>query len=233
MITPKCPGPAEGAQGVRRLHAGALVLALVVLAAGGAPLAQEARHWSFDDTPAGGLPAYVIAAKTGPGPMPRWEVMVEPTAPSPPHVLAQRSSDRVNARFNLAVMEDTDYQDVDLEVKLAAMTGQLDQGGGLVWRYQDADDYYVARVNPLERNFRVYRVVKGARTQLGSARVAIDRGTWHTMRVVMRGDRIEGYLDGKKHLEARDGTFTHGRIGLWTKADAVTAFDELRASPLR
>jgi len=206
-----------------------LALLLALVPAG----AQEVRTWNFDDTPVGRLPASVTPQKTGPGPLPRWEVTADPTAPSPPHVLQQRSSDRVGSRFNLAVMDTTDYQDLELEVKLEAIAGTLDQGGGLVWRYQDADDYYVARVNPLERNFRVYRVVKGSRTQLQSATVSMERGTWHTMRVTAKGDRMECYFDGKRYLDARDRTFARGKIGLWTKADAVTAFDDLRVAPLR
>ena len=116
---------------------------------------------------------------------------------------------------------------MDITVRLKAVAGELDRGGGLVWRAKDKDNYYIARYNPLEDNFRVYKVEAGKRTQLQSARVPGDT-KWHTLRVTMSGTRITCYLDGTKHLETDDPTFPEaGKIGLWSKADAQSYFDDL------
>ncbi|MGH7410882.1 MAG: family 16 glycoside hydrolase [Candidatus Methylomirabilis sp.] len=165
--------------------------------------------------------------------MPTWEVHADPTAPSKPNVLAQRSKENAGEHFNLAIVEDSNYQDLELEVSFKAVEGEEDRGGGVVWRYQDPNNYYIARANPLEDNFRIYRVVKGWRKQLQSASAKVTSGTWHTIRIVARGDRMEGFYDGERRLEIRDETFARGKIGLWTKADAVTHFDDLRARPLK
>jgi hypothetical protein len=110
---------------------------------------------------------------------------------------------------------------------MKAIAGKEDQGGGLVWRAKDAKNYYVARYNPLEDNYRLYKVEKGKRTQLKSANIKPREG-WHTLRVSMKGNVIECYYDGQKFLEAEDGTFSDsGKIGLWTKSDAQTHFDGL------
>ena len=145
---------------------------------------------------------------------------------SGPRVLAQTGRGS-SPTFNLAIASATAYLDVDLSVKLHSVSGEIDQGGGLVWRLADPKNYYVARYNPLETNFRLYKVVAGKRTQLATADVDAGPG-WHALRVTMRGDAIACSLDEKPLLEARDGTFPKaGRIGLWTKADAATRFDTL------
>jgi len=195
--------------------------------------AGEWRTWTFDQAPAGQLPSGVSTQQTGGGTLPKWEVLADSTAPSPPHVLAQRSQTNSGEGFNLAVIEDSDYQDLELEVRFKAVEGSEDRGGGLVWHYQDPDNYYIARANPLEDNFRIYRVVRGVRRQMGSAYFKVTSGGWHTMRIVARGDRMECFYDGTKYLEVRDTTFQRGKIGLWTKADAVTYFDDLRVRPIR
>lgn len=194
---------------------------------------SEWRTWNFDQVPAGHLPLGFSIRKTGNGTLPKWEVLADPTAPSKPNVLAQRSKENVGEHFNLVVVEDSEYQDLELEVKFKAIEGEEDQGGGLLWRYQDPDNYYIARANPLENNFRIYRVVKGWRKQLQSASVEVVSGTWHTLRIIARGDRMEGFYNGKKYLEIRDQTFTRGKIGLWSKADAVTNFDDVQVRPLK
>jgi len=106
-----------------------------------------------------------------------------------------------------------------------ATQGKFDQGGGPVWRYQDANNYYICRHNPLEDNFRIYKVIAGKRSQLASLDLKAETGQWHTIRVVMRGDKIVGSINGKE-LGVRDGAISKaGKVGLWTKADAVTEFD--------
>lgn len=130
--------------------------------------------------------------------------------------------------------EDTSFKDVEVSVAFKANAGRRDQGGGMVWRYRDANNYYVARVNPLEDNFRVYKVVGGKRIpEFRSAEVKVPPGGWHTLTVRIAGDPIECFLDGKKYLEAKDDTFTKpGKVGLWTKADARTSFDNFTVKDL-
>ncbi|HXT60229.1 MAG TPA: hypothetical protein VN699_16430 [Pirellulales bacterium] len=129
--------------------------------------------------------------------------------------------------FNVCLVKDGDAKDLGLQVRFKAVAGELDQGGGVVWRAKDAKNYYVARYNPLEDNFRVYKVVAGKRLQLATADIKRSDG-WHALRVTMRGEQIQCFYDGKKHLEVKDATFAgSGKVGLWSKADARTYFDEL------
>jgi hypothetical protein len=178
--------------------------------------------WNFDAEKAGDAPKG-FTREAG-----EWKVAGDDTAPSKPRVLAQvaRSS---GATFNLVLVADSKYRDVDLSVKMKAIAGDEDQGGGLVWRARDARNYYVARFNPLEDNYRVYKVVDGRRIQLGSADIKAMPG-WHALRVVMIGSHIECYLDEKKHLDVKDDSFRDaGKVGLWSKADAQSHFDDLKA----
>lgn len=185
-------------------------------------------RWSFEDAEVGKLPAGWTATKTGEGPGSVWKVLLAVDAPNGPNVLAQTSADGPKAMFNLCVANETKFTDVDLSVALKPSEGEIDQGGGLVWRYKDANNYYIARVNPLEDNFRVYKVVAGKRIQLGSAEVEIPAGKWHTLRIIHKGDHMQCSLNGKLHLVVKDDAFKDaGKIGLWTKADAVTSFDDL------
>jgi hypothetical protein len=182
---------------------------------------------SLDEAKAGELPAGWVAATTGKGPGSVWKVLEDAGGKK---VLAQTSDQGPNGLFNLCVAENTSFADIDLSAAFKAMAGKLDQGGGLVWRYKDANNYYVARMNPLENNYRVYKVVAGKRTQLGSAEIKIPAKEWHTLRVLHKADHIQCYLDGKLYLNVKDGTFKDaGKIGLWTKADAQTYFANMQA----
>lgn len=187
----------------------------------------EEVHWKFEDAKIGELPKGWSSAKTGQGTGSVWKVVEDPAAPAGPKVLAQTSPDGPNGLFNLCVAAEPKLADVDLSVSLKATAGKTDQGGGLVWRYQDADNYYVTRLNPLEGDFRLFHVIKGKRTQLGkTVKVEEPAGKWHSIRVVHQADRIQYYLNGNRHFDIQDGTIREaGRIGLWTKADAQTSFD--------
>jgi len=187
----------------------------------------ETRLWGFKDVEPGMLPdgfSNQITGKGGPG---KWEVLKDRTAPGAPAVIAQTSQDYSGSHFNMAVNENKKYDDLELSVKFKGVNGEEDRGGGPVWRYQDPDNYYVARANPLENNFRVYKVVNGNRIQMDSARVKVTGNEWHTIKIINLKDRIQCYYDGLLCLEVSDGTFVTGKIGLWTKADAVTYFDDL------
>jgi len=156
-------------------------------------------------------------------------VVADNTAPSKPNVLAQLAQSAGPA-FNLTLVNDTSYKDVDITVKMMAIAGSADQGGGIVWRAKDAKNYYVVRYNPLEDNYRLYQVVNGQRTELKSAQIPHTPG-WHTLRVSMTADEIRCYYDGMKYLEAKDSTFKEaGKIGIWTKSDAQSHFDDLEVA---
>lgn len=130
--------------------------------------------------------------------------------------------------YNLLILEKLGYENFTMSVKVKSVSGNEDQGGGLVWRCLDHNNYYVARYNPLENNFRFYRVVNGSRKQLKSEAISIPSGEWFTMTIEMTGNKISCSLNGKIMIQTTDDTFSKaGRVGFWTKADAITYFDEL------
>jgi|GEM_PF-101556 len=188
------------------------------------------QSWNFDTDAPGKVPSDWSIRQTRPTTaLATWEIMTDRTAPSKPNVLALTKTENDDPTFNLATAKGTSFRDIDLTVNVKAIRGQTDQGGGPIWRCQDENNYYVTRFNPLESNFRVYYVKNGRRKQLRSARIDTIPGTWYTVRVTMIGHHITAYLDGKKLLEATDDTFTNaGMVGLWTKSDAVTRFDDLQ-----
>lgn len=131
----------------------------------------------------------------------------------------------------VALLEDRKYADVDVTVKFKPISGKEDASGGLIFRGKDAKNYFLVRANALENNFRLYTLKDGSRNQLASAKVDEPRlGAWSTIRVVAKGSRIQAYLNGKLQIDHEDKTYTEGWVGLWTKADSVTEFDDLEAS---
>ncbi len=177
------------------------------------------RTWDFEsDEP--GVSAKGFANEVG-----EWMVAKEGVN----KVLHQKAKNS-DATFNVALAEGTSYKNVDLSVRLRAVAGEIDRGGGVVWRAKDQKNYYICRYNPLEDNFRVYKVVDGVRTMFKNATSPGDE-KWHSLRVTMVGPKITCYLDGQKLLEAEDGTFPQaGMVGLWSKADAQSYFDDLSAA---
>jgi hypothetical protein len=210
---------------MRRFHS----LALLALA-GTALLAAEekARTIRFSKDDVGKVPSGWQAARTGKGEGSVWKVVEDDTAPSKSGFVLAQTAEGPGSLFNVCVAEDTNFKDVEVQVAFKAMHGKMDQGGGLVWRYQDANNYYIARMNPLEDNFRVYKVVAGKRIQLETKEdLKVPTGEWHTMKIKQVGDSIACWLDGKKYLEAKDDAITKaGKVGLWSKADAQTYFDQ-------
>lgn len=202
----------------------AVLVGVTIWLAAGAP---DGVRWIFEDSPVDKVPEGWSVAKTGDGPGSVWKVMEDESAPRGTHVLAQVSSEGPGSLFNLCVCDEANYAAVDLTVSFKAVKGEIDQGGGPVWRYQDENNYYIARMNPLEDNFRVYKVEGGRRKQLDSASVEASAGQWHSIRIKHKGDHIRCYLNGKLLLDVHDSTFVEaGSVGLWTKADAVTSFDD-------
>jgi hypothetical protein len=189
----------------------------------------ETSRWSFDDTAVASMPVNWKIEQTNPTTaLAHWSVIADGTAPSQPNALALTETANYDGTFNLAVAREGQFKDIDLSVRAKAVKGDEDQGGGPIWRCQDANNYYICRFNPLEANFRVYKVINGKRKQLDSAKIETTAGKWYTIRVTMKGEHVDCYLDGKKLLEADDGAISEaGMVGLWTKADAVTSFDDL------
>lgn len=189
--------------------------------------------WNFDLDPAGAVAAGWRIAETNAGGTPASWAGVDSGDPAAPgNVFALTQSANSGQTYNLAIAEDSVYRDVDLTVRLRADSGDEDQGGGPIWRCIDENNYYICRVNPLEENFRVYKVVQSKRTELASAKAFTRTGEWCTIRVTMIGNAIECFLDGESMLEVSDTTFPGpGLIGLWTKADAATSFDDVSVAP--
>ncbi|MBI1770646.1 MAG: DUF1080 domain-containing protein [Bacteroidetes bacterium] len=137
-------------------------------------------------------------------------------------------------RFNICINSKLKYQNLEMEVRIKALEGEEDQGGGLVWRYQDAKNYYITRANPLENNFRVYKVVNGNRKQMESANAKMKTEAWYSIKVVITENKIECYYNGQKLLSHTDDTFPNaGLVGFWSKADAVSLFDDLKIKVLK
>lgn len=137
--------------------------------------------------------------------------------------LTKRSDDA----FNLVYTNKVEFQDGTISLRFRADKGIIDQGGGIAWRVQDANNYYVARFNPLEDNFRFYIVRDGVRTEISSSDIKLEKG-WHTMKIIQQGPLFRGFINGKELLQAKDDRLKKkGGIGIWTKADAMTSFDDL------
>jgi hypothetical protein len=178
---------------------------------------EAKKTWNFDDDQAGAI------AKGFTNDAGEWKVVDSDSGKA----LAQTASSP-GPFFNVTLIDGTSAKDVDLTVKLKAVEGQRDQGGGLVWRAKDAKNYYIARYNHLEDNYRVYKVVDGKRSQPFQNADIKHHDGWTTLRVTMKGDHIACYYDGKKYLDVHDSTFPEaGKIGLWSKADARSQFDQL------
>ena len=187
--------------------------------------------YNFDNDAVGGLPAKFHDALTGQGAKVEWVVKADPSAPSQPNVIAQLSTDKTDYRFPLAIADEGSFQDLDVSVKFKAVSGEVDRASGLVFRLKDANNYYIVRANALEDNYRLYHVVNGNRVQFAGANFKVASGEWHELRVECVGNHITCYYDNEKKIDATDDTFKEaGKVGLWTKADSVTYFDDLRVT---
>jgi hypothetical protein len=167
---------------------------------------------------------------------PRWEVIQDKSAPSGSKVLAQLSDDPTSGRFPLAIYEKASLQDGEIRVKFKPVSGKVDQAAGLVWRYKDENNYYIVRANALENNVVLYKLENGKRTSLAPVNTSaqtygvkhtVPSQKWSTLGVAFAGKRFTVSFDGKKLFDVEDSTFSQpGKIGLWTKADSVTYFDD-------
>jgi len=190
-------------------------------------VAAEPLERDFESDMVGTSPAGFEFARTGGGAEGKWIVRIEKGAPHN-HVLVQESSDPADYRFPVAVLKEGSYKDVVLSVRARPLSGKVDQGFGLVWRYQNAQNYYVTRCNADEDNCTIYHTVNGSRRAFLNQSVRVAKLAWHTLKVEAVGSHFVLWCDGNKVLDASDETFRDGgKVGLWTKADSVIEFDDL------
>jgi hypothetical protein len=208
-------------------------LVLLMVLSGGAVIDAQTRTVDFtQDTvaqPPKGFEFGYTAKEGAPG---KWVVQAE----GDNKFLAQLDADKTRSRFPTAVLADIRSASVDLSVRFRPVSGHVDRAAGLVWRYQDENNYYIVRANALENNVVLYKVQNGRRTDLpvkGEGRTygkpsKVPSGQWGTLRVVAKGPVFEVYHNGNKLYEVEDTTFAQpGKVGVWTKADSVTHFDDL------
>jgi predicted peroxiredoxin len=177
---------------------------------------------NFDDAKAGEAPAGWTATQTGSGNA-KWTIEKDDTAPSKPNVLKQSGE----ATYPVCLKTDTSLKDGFVEVKFKSVAGKEDQAGGVIWRAKDADNYYIARANALEDNVTIYHTIKGSRVAFKNVDHKVKPGAWHTLRVEFQGNQFTVIFDGEKVIEATDDNFSEaGKVGVWTKADSVTLFDD-------
>lgn len=195
-------------------------------------LAQESKiHLTFTKEQVDTLPDRWESAKTGEGEGSVWKVVADPSAPSGSGYVLAQIAEEPKRFFNLAVVKKSRFLDGEVSIRLKSVKGVIDQGGGVVWRYQDANNYYICRYNPLETNIRVYKVIEGKRTQLATKEsLEFPAGEWRLLSITQKGNHIQCFLDGEPCLDVEDETIPKlGQVGLWTKADAQTCFDEFIA----
>jgi hypothetical protein len=199
-----------------------------------AETATPAPAWNFDREQPGTLPSeFSIGTMFDGRPAGDWQVLATDRAKSPPHVLAQLMGKGAEHAYKVALIKEVIATDLNLEVSFLPISGKADMGGGLIWRAADDRNYYLARANPLEQNIRVYRVVKGVRHLLENFNQTIDVRQWHTLRITHQGCHVNVFFDDKQVFDLCDKTFHAGMIGLWTKSDAVTYFDDLQLQQLK
>ena len=206
-----------------------LAASLVLTACGMPALLAQVITIDFEKDEIGKPPGGFSFALTGQGRPGVWLIKKDDATHG--NVLAQTDADTTDYRFPLAIYNNFTAKDVDLFMQFKAVSGKGDQGAGLVWRYQDANNYYITRCNALEGNCTIYHVIKGSRQAFLNKNVKVATNAWHTLRLQATADHFVVTYDGTIVLEARDGTFKEsGKVGLWTKADSVIYFDNFSAT---
>ena len=216
------------------LMAVAAFLSAVALGGARAPAKNNPMVWDFEQVAVGQLPdGWKVKTTNLKGELAVWQVIKDSTAPFGEKVLTMTNPNlAAGDTFNLCWTDTISFLDGEIEVRFKAVTGEEDQGGGVIWRAQDKDNYYIARFNPEEDNFRIYYVHDSNREIMASIDIVLAPMKWHSLKIVQHGNRFEGYLNGEKLLEGTDDLFAKaGGVGLWTKADAVTSFDGFSVSP--
>ncbi|MBS0172249.1 MAG: hypothetical protein JSR62_18035 [Nitrospira sp.] len=189
---------------------------------------SRTRQWTFDSSSPGSLPSsYVVGTLFDGRPAGEWKILITDRAKSASQVLAQLQPKGTDQTNKLLLMDGTASANIDLEVSYLAVAGKADFGGGLVWHAVDDRNYYLLRVSLIEQKLRLYRVVKGVPQVVKQLDRPLPATGWHTLRIVQRGCEIKAFYDDVVLIRACDSTFANGRIGLLTKADAITYFDDL------
>ena len=200
----------------------------------GFSLESATRVWTFDDVPLESRPPdFQVGTLFDGRPAGEWKILQTEVANNQTHVLGQLMGKGAEHAYKIVLAQDTAATDLDVRVSFLPISGKADMGGGLIWRATDDRNYYLARANPLEQNIRVYRVVNGLRHLLQNFDRTITLKQWHTLRVTHQGCRVNIFYDDKQIFDLCHKTFDAGLIGLWTKSDAVTYFDDLRIQLLR
>jgi hypothetical protein len=211
-------------------------LGLVTISGSGRPVVRyqsqdlsagtEPRVWSFDDLDPGSLPAGAeVLSESRFG---EWAVREEPGAPSPPNALCQMGM----AEFPSVALSAGVYVDLVMSTRFKPISGRVDQAAGLIFRIQDKDNYYILRANALEGNVNFYKYASGRRSALQESAANVVANEWQELRVEVVGTEFRGYLNGRQVVEASDDAYPAGRVGLWTKADSVTCFDDVEVKAL-
>jgi hypothetical protein len=204
-----------------------LILMTAALSVAALAIPADAFKRDFEADALGSPPAGFAFGRTGGGAEGKWVVRAEKGG-APNHVLLQESADPTDYRFPVAVLNDGVYKDVTLSVRARPLSGEVDQGFGLVWRFKDFDNYYITRCNADEDNCTIYHTVAGRRRSFLNHAVKVAKNQWHTLKLEATGDHFVVTYDGRPVLDAWDETFKQaGRVGLWTKADSVIEFDDL------
>jgi hypothetical protein len=183
-------------------------------------VAGQSMEWTFDNDPIGGLPA---GAEVFSG---TWAVRAEENAPTPPNVLCQTGT----TTFPALCLSDKVYTDLTMSLRFKPIAGRDDQAAGILFRIQDKDNYYILRANALEDNVNFYRYASGIRTEIQGSDVKVASGQWQELRAEVTGSFFRGFLNGQLVVETTDDAYAAGKIGLWTKADSVTCFDNVQVT---
>jgi hypothetical protein len=200
-------------------------LIVAVFAAGLMVAAAAAETVDFDATPTNALPRGWVAGVTAGG-APNWQVVADDSTPGKSHALKQ-GAEFAGHIYPWCVKRDAALKDGFVQVRFKPVSGQEDASGGLIWRFQDGDNYYVARANAREDNVTIYHTVKGTRTEFKRAEMKVALNEWHTLRVDFKGNHFTVTYDGQRALEWDDDAFQNaGAVGVWTKADSVTLFND-------
>jgi hypothetical protein len=192
--------------------------------------ASTMRVVNFDNAPLGKSPPGWTITMTNHGRAPQWEVRTDRSAPTQPYVLAQLAGDPGGDRCPLAIWNGFSLHDGEVSVRMKPVSGHDVQAGGIVWRYRDENNYYLARANAVDKNVQVFKVENGRRVPLlAGVRHDIPLNGWSILKVWVRGNRFQVFMDHRRILQGQDDTFTGtGKVGLWTVGDSVTYFDDFR-----
>ena len=198
-------------------------------------LAIGTRNWNFDDTKTGSLPeGWKVEATGQTQATAKWQVEKDANAPSAPNILRLVATNHTQRGvFNICWTKQVTFFEGEISVSLKANSGNIDQGGGIIWRVQDCNNYYISRYNPLEDNVSIYYVKDGKRVMLGYTGKLEHKDGWNEFKISHTGDRIDAFLNGDMKLRVNAGNYipNPGGVGIWTKADAAASFDNFIVKP--